>query len=133
MDWPRQSKPSLKVRRCKYMFIGNEKQLSKISDIGNLEIDKDVIKRVSKKKYLGLTSFENLLPRSQQYKISKGRVKGGLNSIRKRREILPQLQLFLVYQALIDSHPSYGKLDMRSFARKTLLFAEDTEQDSLPH
>ena len=98
MDWLRQNKLRLKVAKCEYMFISNDKQLSKISDIGNLEIDKDEIKRVSKTKYLGLTIDESL-SWSQQYKIAKGKLKGGLNSIRKLREILPQSQLFLVYQA----------------------------------
>ena len=91
------------------MFIGNDKQLSKISDIGNLEIDKDEIKRVRKTKYLGLTIDESL-SWSQQFKIVKGKKKGALNSIRKLREILPQSQLFLVYQASIESHLRYGNL-----------------------
>ena len=91
------------------MFIGNDKQLSKISDIGNLEIGKDEIKRVRKTKYLDLTIVESL-SWSQQYKIVKGKLKGGLNSIRKLREIIPQSQLFLVYQALIESHLRYGNL-----------------------
>ena len=36
-----------------FMFLGNDKQLNKISAIGNIEIDKDEIKRVKKTKYLG--------------------------------------------------------------------------------
>ena len=52
MDWLRHNKLSLNVAKCEYMFIGNDKQLSKIFDIGNLEIDKDEIKRVSKTKYV---------------------------------------------------------------------------------
>ena len=66
------------------MFIGNDKQLSKISDIGDLEIDKDEIKSASKKEYLGQTIGESL-SRSQKYIIVKGKRKGGLNSIRKLR------------------------------------------------
>ena len=60
MDWLRQSKLSLNVANCEYMFIGDDKQTSKMSNIGNLEIDKDEIKRVNKTKYLGLTIHENL-------------------------------------------------------------------------
>ena len=41
MDWLRQNILSLNVAKCEYMFIGNDKLLSKISDIGNLEIDED--------------------------------------------------------------------------------------------
>ena len=109
MDWLRQNKQSLNVAKCEYLFIGNDKQLSKISDIGNLEMGNDEIKRVRKTKYLGLTIDESL-SWSQQYKIVKGKLKGGLNSIRKLRNILPQSQLFLVYQALIESHLRYRNL-----------------------
>ena len=35
IDWLRQNKLSLNVAKCEYMFIGNDKLLSKISDIGN--------------------------------------------------------------------------------------------------
>ena len=109
MDWLRQNKLSLNVGKCEYMFLGNDKQLSKISEIGNIKIDKDEIKRVNKTTYLGLT-IEESLSLNQQYKIVKGKLKGGLNSIRKLREILPQSQLCLVYQALVESHLRYGKL-----------------------
>ena len=109
MDWLRQNKLCLNVAKFEYMFIGNDKQLSNISDIGNLEMDKDDIKRVSKTKYLGLTIDESLSG-SQQYKIAQGKLNGGLNSIKKLREISPQSQLFLVYQALIESHLRYGNL-----------------------
>ena len=109
MDWLRQNKLSLNVDKCEYMFLGNDKQLSKISEIANIKINKDEIKRVNKTEYLGLT-IEESLSWNQQYKIVKGKLKGGLNSIRKLREILPQSQLCLVYQALVESHLRYGNL-----------------------
>ena len=67
------------------MFIGNDKQLRKISDIGNLEMDKDEIKRVRKTKYLGPT-IDGSLSLNQQYMIVKGKLKRGLNSIGKLRD-----------------------------------------------
>ena len=91
------------------MFLGNDKQLSKIAEIGNIKIDKDEIKRVNKTKHLGLT-IEESLSWNQQYKIVKVKLKGGLNSIRKLREILPQSQLCLIYQALVESHVRYENL-----------------------
>ena len=60
MDCLKQNKPSLNVEKCEYMFISNGKQLSKISDIGNLETDKEEVKRVSKTQYLGLKIDESL-------------------------------------------------------------------------
>ena len=86
MDWLGQNILSPKVAKCECMFIDNDKQLSKISDIGNLEIGKDKIKRARKTKYLGLTIDESLSWR-QQYKIVKGKLKEGLNSIRSQRDI----------------------------------------------
>ena len=68
MHWQRQNKLSLTVAKCEYMFIGNDKQLSKIFEIGNIEIDIDEIKRVNKTKYLGLAIDENL-SWNQQYKV----------------------------------------------------------------
>ena len=47
----RQNRLNHDVANCEYMLIGNEKELSKIYDIGNLEIDKNEIKNVSKRKY----------------------------------------------------------------------------------
>ena len=55
MDWLRQNKLRLNLAKFEYMFIANDKQLSKISEISNIEIDKDEIKMVNKTKYLGLT------------------------------------------------------------------------------
>ena len=60
MDWLRQNKLSLSVGKCEYMLIAHDKHLCKISEIGNLEIDKDEIKRVIKTKYLGLAIDESL-------------------------------------------------------------------------
>ena len=57
-----------------------------------------------KTNYLGLT----FLFWHQQYKIVKGKLKGGLNSIRTLRHMLPQSKLFQVYRALVESHLRYG-------------------------
>ena len=47
-DWLRQNKLSLNVTKCEYVFLGNSKQLGKISEIGDLKVDEDEIKRVEK-------------------------------------------------------------------------------------
>ena len=105
MHWLR---PIKLVAKCEYMFLGKEKQLCKISEIGKIKIDKDETKRVNKTKYLGLTVEESLS--WNQQKEVKGKLKGGFNSIRKLKEMLPQSQLFVVYQALVESHVRYGNL-----------------------
>ena len=47
----RQNTLNLNVAKCEYMFLGNKKRFIKISDLGNIEINKDEIKRVDKTKY----------------------------------------------------------------------------------
>ena len=45
----------LNVARCEYIFLGNDQRLSKISEICNINIDKDEFKRANQIKYLGFT------------------------------------------------------------------------------
>ena len=73
------------------------------------KIGEDEIKRIRKRKYLGPT-IDETLSWNQQYKIVKGKLKGGLESTRKIRQLLPQSQLFQVYRALVESHLRYGNL-----------------------
>ena len=48
-DWLRQNKLGLNVTKCEYMFIGNSKQLGKLSEeINNLKLSEDEILRVRK-------------------------------------------------------------------------------------
>ena len=46
----------------------------------------------------------------EQYKSVEGKVVGGLASIRKLKNILPQSQLLNVYQALVESHLRYANV-----------------------
>ena len=109
LDWLRRNKLSLNVTKCEYMLSGSKKQLGKISEIGDLKVREGEVKRIRKTKYLGLTINETL-SWNQQYKIVKGKVKGGLDSIRKLRQMLPQSKLFQVYQALVESQLRYGSI-----------------------
>ena len=84
IDWLRKKKLSLDVAKCEFMFLGNGKQLGKISEIGDLKVGEDEIKRVKKTKYLGIT-IDETLSWNQQYKIVKGKLTGGLDFIRKLR------------------------------------------------
>ena len=109
IDWLRQNNISLIVTKCEFVFLGNSTQLGKISEVGDLKVGEDEIKRVRKTKYLGLT-IDETLSWNEQYKIVKGKLKRGLDSIKKLRELLPQSPLFQVYQALVESHLRYGNL-----------------------
>ena len=57
-------------------------------------------------KYLGVSVDENLSS-TIQYKKLKSKLKSGLSSIRKLKNILPQTKLDQVYRALLESHLRY--------------------------
>ena len=67
------NKLCLNVTKCEYMFLGNSKQLGKISEIGDLKVGEDEIKRVRKTNYLGL-NIDECLSWNQQYKMVKGKL-----------------------------------------------------------
>ena len=67
------------------------------------------IKQVHKTKYLALT-VDDKLSWNQQYKSVKVKVAGGLASLRKLKNMLPQSQLLNVYQALVESHLRYANV-----------------------
>ena len=75
IDWLRQNTLSLNVTNCEYILLGSSKQVGKISEIGDLKVGEDEIKRVRKTKYLGLT-IDETLSWSQQYKTAKRNAKG---------------------------------------------------------
>ena len=91
------------------MFLGNSKQLCKISEIGNLKVGRDEIKRDRKTMYLGLTVDESL-SWNQQHNIVKGKLKEGLDSMRKLLKMLPQSKLSQVHRVLVEGHLRYGNL-----------------------
>ena len=49
--WLRRNNLSLNVTKSEHLFLGNSKQLGKISEIGDLKVGEDEIKRVKKTKY----------------------------------------------------------------------------------
>ena len=67
------------------------------------------IKRVNKTKSLGIMIDEGL-NWEEQFKTIKGKVRGGLASLKKLKDILPQSQLKNVYHALIESHMRYANV-----------------------
>ena len=72
-----------------------------------MEINREKIQRAHEVKYLGVPIDENL-SWNKQYKRLKCKLKSGLSSVMKLKNILPQSKLDQVYRALLESHLSYG-------------------------
>ncbi len=89
------------------MIIGNAKQLRQVGDNTSCEINGEDLSRVHKTKYLGIQIDESL-NWDAQYKVVKKKLKAGLASLRKLRDILPQSKLAQVYKALFESHLRYA-------------------------
>ena len=61
------------------------------------------IKRVKQAKSLGVIVYEDL-NWEQHFTVVKGKVRGGLSSLKKLKNFLPQKQLDNVYRTLVESH-----------------------------
>ena len=105
-DWMRQNKMSLNTKKSEFMIIGHKRQLTRIQNPIRLDISGEELKRVHEVKYLGV-SVDESLSWTAQYKKLKSKLKSGLSSIRKLKNILPQTKLDQVYRALLESHLRY--------------------------
>ena len=109
-NWVRINKLSLNTSKSEYMVIGHRRQLNKVNtDLSDLVLNNEVIKRVDKTKYLGINIDESLNWK-EQYKTIKNTLTGGLSSLRKLKNILPQRKLDQVCKALFESHLRYGNI-----------------------
>ena len=88
------------------MIIGHKWQLNRIQNPIHLEINGEEIKKFHDVKYLGITVDENLSWAAHFQKL-KSKMKSGLSSIRKLKNILPQTKLDQVYRSLLESHLRY--------------------------
>ena len=105
-DWMRQNKMSLNAKKSEFMIIGHKRQLNRIQNPIRLDIGGEELKRVHEVKYLGV-SVDESLSWTVQYKKLKSKLKSGLSSILKLKNILPQTKLDQVYRALLESHLRY--------------------------
>ena len=108
-EWMRMNKLSIQPEKTEFMVIDHPRRQSKLPELQPFYLDNIRIKQVHKTKYLGLT-VDDKLSWNEQYKSVKGKVAGGLVSLRKLKNILPQSQLLNVYQALVESHLRYANV-----------------------
>ena len=91
------------------MVIGHQRRINEIGDLPPLELNDCEIKRVEKTKPLGVIIDEGLKWKDQ-YKSLIGKLVGGLSSLKKFKDVLPQSKLCDVYHALFESHIRYGNV-----------------------
>ena len=109
-NWMRINKFSLNASKSEFMVVGHRRKLNRAGNkVPNLALNNEVIKRVEKIKYLGINIDESLYW-EEQYKTVKNKLKGGISSLRKLKDILPQRKLEQVYKALFESHLRYGDI-----------------------
>ena len=108
-EWMRINKLSIHPEKTEFMVIDHPRRQSKLPELQPFYLDNIRIKQVHKTKYLGLT-VDDKLSWNEQYKSAKGKVAGGLASLRKLKNILPQSQWLNVYQALVESHLRYANV-----------------------
>ena len=103
----RVKKLSLNPTRTENMIIDHPRRRKKGESLPKLYISRDKIKQVHKTKCLGLI-VDDTLGWEEQYESVKIKVAGGLAALKKLKGILPQLILFQVYKALVESYFRYA-------------------------
>ena len=115
-EWMRQNKLSLNANKFEFLTVAHKRQLNVIHEPVQLKVHQKPIRRVKKVKYLGIMVDESLRW-NEQYNSVKCKVKCGLSSICKLKDILPKTKLKIfypktkleqVYIALVESHLRYG-------------------------
>ena len=91
------------------MLIGHPRKVNKMEFSKPLKLNNSEIKCVKQTKSLGVVVDEGL-NWEQHFQVVKGKVRGGLLSLKKLKNLLPQKQLENVYRALIESHLRYANV-----------------------
>ena len=102
--WMRINKLSINPQKTEYMIIGHPRRTNKILSHEPLMLNGAEIKHVKETKPLGIIVDEGL-NWNEQYRKVKGKVSGGLWSLKKLMKIAPQSQLVNIYQLLSILHP----------------------------
>ena len=106
-EYMRLNKLSANPQKTEYMIIGHPRRTNKVEIHETPRLNGSDIKRVKKTKSLGVIVDEGL-NWEEQFKTVKGKLHGGLTSLKKLKNILPQSQLSNVYRALVESHMRYA-------------------------
>ena len=92
-SWMKISKLSLNASKSEFMVVDHRRKVNRVgNELSNLVLNNEVIKRVGKIKYLGINIDESL-HWEEQYRTVKNKLKGGISSLRKLKDLLPQRKL----------------------------------------
>ena len=105
-EWMRINKLSPNPAKTEYMTIGHSRKVNTLNISNALMLNDSVIKRVTKTKSLGVTVDENL-KRGEHFNTIKGKICGGLASLKTLKNIIQQSKLCSVYYAIVESHLRY--------------------------
>ena len=101
-EWMRVNKLSPNPSKTGCMIIGHPMKAKSTNAQTGLELGSKEIKRVSNTKSLGVMADE-YLNWDEQFKSGKSKSCGGLASLKKLKNILPQSKLCSVYYAIVES------------------------------
>ena len=118
-EWMRLNKLSANPKKTEYMIIGHPRRTNKVEVSEPLNLNDSEIKRVTKTKSLGVMVDEGLNWDDQFSKV-KGKISGGLKSLKKLRNLISQSQLDHVYRTLIKCHLRYANVIWGSLPKSKL-------------
>ena len=118
-EWLRVNKLSPNPSKTEYLIIGHPRKTKDVNIPNGLKLNDSEIKRVSKTKSLGVMVDENL-KWDEQFKTVKNKICGGLASLKKLKNILPQSKLCSVYYAIVESHLRYADVIWGSLPTRKL-------------
>ena len=101
------------------MIIGHPRKAKGTNTPIRLTLSNTEIKQVSSTKSLGVTDDENL-NWDEQFQTVKNKICGGLASLKKLKNILPQSKLGSVYYAIVESQLRYADVIWGSLAKRKI-------------
>ena len=104
--WMLINKLSTNPKKTEDMIIGHPRNINKFEVHQPLRLNDSDIQQVTNTKSLRVIVDEGL-NWGRQYKTVHNRGRGGLQSLRRLKSILPQCSLSNVYRALLESHMWY--------------------------
>ena len=102
-NWLRANKLTLNMTKTEFMLIGSRQRLGTLTDSPTITINDNQVSQVTTAKSLGVTIDNKLDWSSHIDKLTK-KVASGIGAIKRRRHLVPQATLHLIYQALIQPH-----------------------------